>query len=471
LLKLGLTEYWRKIANRYIDRQVLVLLLTAAICISVGGCGSGGAASTNSTPSTDSAPSIPEFTASPDNEIAFVSVRPLNGTDAPPPTNCGRGGCTTGDANIWVMHADGSNQTPLTQLTVVENDSPVWSPDGSTILFQSPRALDGSDANVNNVFNLWRMNSDGSSALPLTRFTVDAFNRNFLQVWSPNGTRIAYVSVGALDGSNATGTNSNIWIMNADGSNPTPLTKYSLPPQPSIAAPSAFLPAWSPDGSKIVYSSNGSLDGSNAVNGSGNIWVMSADGSNASPLTKFTAPPQQPGAGATGAKWSPDGTKIAYSSNGALDGSNAANVNGAGNIWIMNGDGSNPIPITHSTNAFATIGTSTGGWSPDGKKLIVVCTCALDGSNNANNTANIWVMNADGSARTPLTQSTNSNVKTEGPTWSLDGTKIFFDSNRALGGTDTPGGAFNIWVMNADGSGARPLTVLVNALSVSPSVP
>jgi Tol biopolymer transport system component len=73
------------------------------------------------------------------------------------------------------MNADGSAGTPLTKLSIVNSDSfnPVWSRDGSKIAFDSQRALDGSNAaNANFVSNVWVMNADGSATIHLTNLTV-----------------------------------------------------------------------------------------------------------------------------------------------------------------------------------------------------------------------------------------------------------------------------------------------------------
>jgi len=334
------------------------------------------------------------------------------------------------------------------------------------------------------------MNADGSGSVPLTRFTaqvlLDVNSSASVNgpAWSLDGKKIAFLSQGALDGSNATDANGNvnIWVMNSDGSNPTPLTRLTAAPlQIGGVGPSILAFKWSSNGTKIAFASTGALDSSDAINanGNGNIWAMNADGSSPTPLTKFTGLQIPPpllggiGPGSYNPVWSPDGSKIAFASTGALDGTNAVNTNDIENIWVMNSDGSNATAITHFTALFIQA-ISDMAWSPDGKRLSFVCNCALDGSDNPTRTRNIWLVNADGSARTPLTQSSNALVQSGGPVWSLDGTRIFFHSNRDLGGTDNPIGPIqdNLWVINADGSGVKPLTNLValGATSVFPSV-
>ena len=98
----------------------------------------------------------------------------------------------------------------------------------------------------------------------------------------------------------------NIFVMNADGSNPNELTSDSLLNEDSE-------PIWSPDGKKIAYVRNGEIYNMNA-DGSGQIALASGDGPS----------------------WSPDSKKIAYGS-----------YVGNWQIWIMNADGSNNTKITN----------------------------------------------------------------------------------------------------------------------------
>jgi Tol biopolymer transport system component len=85
----------------------------------------------------------------------------------------------------------------------------------------------------------------------------------------------------------------------------------------------------------------------------------------------------------------------------------------------------------------------------------VVSSGALDGSDapSTNFTDNIWAINADGSGVKPLTQPTAAAASSDGPVWSADGSRIIFTGLRALDGSDNVNPNFNqnIWVMNADG--------------------
>lgn len=374
--------------------------------------------------------------------IVFESSRALDGSDA---INSNL------TSNIWVMNPDGTGATPLTQLTVAQADSlrPAWSPDGSKIAFDSLGALDGSNA-ANLSTNIWVMNQDGSGRTPLTKLThVSGITLGLPPAWSPDGRHIACQSPRALDGSDAASPNNihNIWLMNADGTNQTPLSK--------LTTTSSVNPVWSLDGSRIAFESSRVLDGADApIATVTNIWVMNADGSGLAPVTKLMAT----NVASFGPVWSPGGSKIAFLSTRALDGSDTVDANGILNLWVMNADGSGATPLTRLTTVLTD--SSSPVWSPDASKIAFVSRRALDGSDavNTNGTSNIWVVNADGSGTTALTKLTAADSSS--PAWSPDGGKIFFASARALDGSDAPAPnrTLNIWVMNADGSAATPLT-------------
>ena len=77
-------------------------------------------------------------------------------------------------------------------------------------------------------------------------------------------------------------------------------------------------------------------------------------------------------------------------------------------------------------------------WTPDGKLIY---------STIATGNADIWIVNADGTGETRLT---NNLAFDEDPGWSPDGTKIAFDTDRD--------GNFETYAMNADGTNQTRLT-------------
>jgi Tol biopolymer transport system component len=182
------------------------------------------------------------------------------------------------------------------------------------------------------------------------------------------------------------------------------------------------------------YSAFGTLAGPNEQivffserDGNQEIYVMNAaDGSNQTRLTSINASDSD-------ASWSPDRTKIAFESD----------REGNSNIYVMNADGSGLIQLTDNLANY-----SNPKWSPDGAKIAFNTDrhSAEAGFNNQE----IYVMNAaDGSNQTRLTINP---ARDSLPSWSPDGTKIAFYSERDVDG--------NIYVMNAaDGSNQTKLTI------------
>ena len=117
-----------------------------------------------------------------------------------------------GNAEIYVMNADGTSPTRLT-IEPSGDGRPVFTPDGQTVLFHSARTAGKQQ--------IWSVNVDGSGLTQITRDSV-----NLSPTVSPDGQTVAYVSL--------RDKNYDIWLMARDGSNqrrftPTPQVKESEP--------------------------------------------------------------------------------------------------------------------------------------------------------------------------------------------------------------------------------------------------
>jgi Tol biopolymer transport system component len=229
--------------------------------------------------------------------------------------------------NIFSTNADGSNPTNLTNTKhPVINFEPGWSPDGSKVVFMRQAGGDQ---------DLWAVDANGSGAVDLTE---GATNDETAPEFSPDGTKIVYIGAGPIPCPCPLEYNNDIWVMNANGTGQTQLTHTDYPTQ-NIA------PAWSPDGSKIVYSTTESPGG--ADNG---IHVMDASGANQHRLLPGGVPVL-----AGNSSWSPDGTKIVYESGSG------------GSLSIMNPDGSESTPLVSNSGArypsWVPAATASGGGS------------------------------------------------------------------------------------------------------------
>ncbi|MCW9707188.1 TolB family protein [Fodinibius salsisoli] len=205
----------------------------------------------------------------------------------------------TVDNDIWVMNIDGSNAIKLTDNTV-DDKRPSWSPDGSQIVFESGK----------NSFSIYVMDADGSNQTQLT----DDEGQDHSASWSADN-KIAFVSDRQGDSS------ADIYQMDADGSNAAILISAE-----SDNGINLSNPAWSPDGSQIVYQGF-------ASGGSPRIFLADAEGSNIQMIE-----PDGNNNDARQPSWSPDGNYITF-----LELANSENSDA---IWIIEPDGLNAIRLT-----------------------------------------------------------------------------------------------------------------------------
>lgn len=167
-----------------------------------------------------------------------------------------------GNWDIYVMTADGKNLSNLTW-DLLQEDRPSWSPDGTKIAFGAYQRIPQGNRAESEVFVI---GADGADRINLTQ---NARAINGYPSWSPDGRKIAYR---ASPKPGLWFAPFNIYVMNADGTNPVMLTEERR-------WASESRPNWSPDGRKIVFVAR-EPDGSN------DIYSIVTDGSGLINLTQ-----------------------------------------------------------------------------------------------------------------------------------------------------------------------------------------
>ena len=213
---------------------------------------------------------------------------------------------------IFLMDPNGKQIRRLTEQPKFDTE-PAWSPDGRQITFVSYRDLERIPKGEIHRGEIYLMNADGSNPINLTHAPDRA---DGISSWSPDGGQIAFTSATLFNDDIL--ANSDIFVMDADGANPTNLTNHDAQDQ---------VPDWSPDGNRIAFSSNRDRNWE--------IYVMNADGTNPINLTNHPAEDNH-------ASWSPDGTRIAFDSDRHRD------RDRNWEIYVMNADGTNPINLTQN---------------------------------------------------------------------------------------------------------------------------
>jgi TolB protein len=196
------------------------------------------------------------------------------------------------------------------------------------------------------------------------------------------------------------GRDKELWVMDADGHGARPLTTDR-----SIAT----SPAWSPEGSLLLFTSWRGGTGPQ-------IWVMSPE------QRRPYLVSGRPGLNSSAA-YSPDGQRIACT----------LSQDGNAEIYTLDARGGSPQRLT-TQRAIDTSPT----WAPTGRELAF--------TSDRSGSPQVYVMDADGGSARRLTFDVDF---TDSPAWSPKGDRIAFVTR--------VGGGFDIWVCRADGTGAQPV--------------
>jgi Tol biopolymer transport system component len=216
------------------------------------------------------------------------------------------------------------------------------------------------------------VDANGSNPRVLTHDKVTEFN----PVWSPDGRKIAYIRP-------TRHTSSQIWVMNADGTNQHSLTRLRNAPQLYSAADLPSL-SWSPGGRQIVFSAFPSNRG-----GKEQLYLLNVRTHRLKRLPTLAT-------GATDPVWSPNGRWIAFVGAVAPD-----------QVFLMS-------PRTHHVHLLRShAGVKVTGlglaWSPDSTRLVFNAMGPLTVFNLQTRQFHVVVREGDS------------------PSWSPDGQWIVFD--------------------------------------------
>jgi Tol biopolymer transport system component len=350
--------------------------------------------------------------------------------------------------DIYSMRVGGQNPVNLTNDRSQGNTQPVFSPDGERIAFRSSRDGGGiflmgatgesvkrlTDSGFNPSWSpdgkriVLAVNSAGNdpyngSTFRTTGFIVDLdtgakhpLDFDFLQPsWSPHGDRIAYWS---LERNGVRNGQRDLWTVRPDGTDPVSVTNdIDLD----------WNPVWSPDGRYLYFSSDRS--------GTLNLWRIPVD----EKTGRATGKPEPITMGGSASRQhltiSRDGNRMVYVEQTLASNIYKADFDPAAMTLI-----GAPTPVTEGNNSFGSFGSPVP--SPDGQFL------AFTGGVKRED---IYVVRTDG---TGLRHLTDDDARDRAPMWSPDGKQIAFYSNR--------GGSYQIWAINADGSGLRAITDVAN---------
>jgi TolB protein len=243
---------------------------------------------------------------------------------------------------------------------------------------------------------IWVMDYDGANQRPLTSLhTISLTPR-----WAPDASRIAFTC-----------------FASANGVVSPQLCMYSVDANKVISFPrfrgTNSSPAWSPDGSQIIFSSS--------MLGNPELFVTDANGGRPKRLTFSNGASTSPA-------WNPKtGQTVVF----------VSDRGGIPKLFMMNADGTNSAELDVPDKGYLI----DPAWAPNGQ-LLAFSWRRPEGNYD------LYLMDA---ATNKIAEITRDAGRNERPSWAPDGRHIVFESTR--------GGSRQIWTMLADGSQAHQLTM------------
>jgi TolB protein len=246
---------------------------------------------------------------------------------------------------------------------------------------------------------LWVMDYDGANQRPLTLLRTISLTPR----WSPDASRIAFTSFMPFNGL----VSAQICMYSLDAGKVLSFARFRG---------TNSAPAWSPDGTQIMFSSS--------MQGNPELYVTDTSGNRPKRLTFANGASTSPA-------WNPKtGQTVAF----------VSDRGGIPKLYLMNSDGTNVTELELPDKGYLI----DPAWSPNGQ-LLAFSWRRPDGNYD------IYVM--DPSSR-QIVEITRDAGRNERPSWAPDGRHVVFESTRS--------GSRQIWVMLADGTQPRQLTILGN---------
>jgi TolB protein len=314
-----------------------------------------------------------------------------------------------GSQQLGLVNSDGSGRHVIASCPSANCifDQFAWSPSGRQIAFSRGRPA---GPHTRSSLSLFVINKDRGGLKRLAT-CGGRYADGCAPTWSPDGSRIAFATAGAL------------YAVNVDGSGLRRIAACWN------SACYFANPVWSPDGRRIVFTEWHLLGIEQS------LYTVDADGSNLTRLTKLPAWTYDPA-------WSPDGRRIVFD----------AAYPTTNRMYAMNADGSDLHVIWSGP---VGSGPFVPVWSRDGSHLLFFVTPGTPGEYSAE----VWTMRADGSDQQRLYHSSCCVLTWAGPKWSPDEQSVAFSANSA-GGTI---------VMSADGSDVRAVAPTTLRLAWQPA--